>query len=87
MTRWPVVAARRWDGRWCSRRRWQEVVIVLLLVLLLRVMMRIGVLVAYGCVYSPATLAAAVRGRWGGGVAEGAPVTGPMGLAVEPKGF
>lgn len=60
---------------------------MVIVLLLLRVMMRIGVLVAYGCVYSPATLAAAVRRRWGGGVAEGAPVAGPMGLAVEPKGF
>lgn len=80
-----VDGPRRRNG-WRSRRwRRQEVVIVLLL--LLRIRMRMGILVAYGCVYSSATLAAAVRRRWGGGVAEGAAVAGAMGFGVKPKGF
>jgi len=77
-----VNATGRGDRRRSCRRRRQEVVVVLL-----GIRMRIWILVAYGCVYSSATLAAAVRRRWGGGVPKGTAVPSAMGFAVKPKGF
>lgn len=78
-----IDAPSRGNRRWGRRRRRQEVMVVLLL----EIGVRIRILVPYGCVYSSATLAAAVRRRWGGGVPKGAAVPGAMWFAVKPKGF
>lgn len=82
MTRRTIVnraGTQHWRRRRCCRRWRQE--------MMCRMMMEL-MGTAYGSVYSSATaLAAAVRWRWGGGVTEGAAIAGPMGFAVEAKGF
>lgn len=94
MTRWTIVApqarpccccTQHW-WRWRCCRWWRQKMVRRVLLMMLIELMG----AAYGSVYSSAAtapLAAAVRWRWGGGVTEGPAIAGPMGFAVEPKGF